>query len=120
MKPARNLICITCPNGCRLTAEFGADGAVASVSGGTCKRGADYAIQECAAPKRMVATLARIAGTRVPLSVKTSSPIPKEKISDCLAAIHALTTQPPIRIGDIILANACGTGIDIVATSSTP
>ena len=118
MSTERNLVCIVCPNGCRLTATLAEGGAVESVVGGVCKRGADYAAQECAAPKRMVATLARIAGRRAPLSVKTSGPIPKEKIKDCLAAIHASAAAAPVRIGDVILADVCGTGVDFVATSN--
>ena len=43
----RNLTCIVCPRGCQLTVELGADGAVLSVTGNTCPRGKQYAIDEC-------------------------------------------------------------------------
>ena len=47
------LICITCPLGCRLEAERGADGELL-VSGNHCPRGARYAREELLAPKRVV------------------------------------------------------------------
>jgi len=134
----RELICIVCPNGCRLSVEMeGAGGATASrlaennelrlagtasphlsVSGGLCKRGDTYAKQECVAPMRMVTTLVRVAGRRAPLSVKTAAPIPKDKIFAVLAAVHAVEVSAPVRIGAVIVADVCGTGVDIIATST--
>ncbi|MCL1909793.1 MAG: DUF1667 domain-containing protein [Kiritimatiellaeota bacterium] len=80
--------------------------------------GAKYAEEECVAPKRMVTTLVRVAGRRAPLSVKTAAPVPKEKIFDVLAAVHSAQAAPPARIGDVVLADVCGTGVDILATSA--
>ena len=123
----RELICVTCPNGCRLTVAVETDDCpsplptpprIVSVAGAVCKRGGEYAAQECVAPKRMVTTLVRVAERRAPLSVKTSAPIPKEMISEILAAAHTLTINSPIRIGDVVIADVCGTGTDIVATSA--
>ena len=111
------MICVTCPNGCRMTVEAD-EGKVLSVAGALCKRGAKYAEEECVAPKRMVTTLVRVAGRRAPLSVKTAAPVPKEKIFDVLAAVHSAQAAPPARIGDVVLADVCGTGVDILATSA--
>jgi len=88
-----------------------------SVKGALCKRGVKYATEECVAPKRMVTTLVRVGGRRAPLPVKTAAPVPKEKIFDILAAAHAACVTPPVRIGDVVVADVCGTGVDIVATS---
>jgi CxxC motif-containing protein len=112
------LTCIGCPMGCRLTAAL-ENGAVVSVGGAGCARGAVYARQECVRPLRTVTTLVRTRGRRAPLSVKTARPIPKEKIFACLARIHAAEAVPPVRIGDVIVRDVDGAGVDVVATMAT-
>ncbi len=109
------LTCIGCPMGCRLTAML-ENGAVVSVDGAGCARGVAYARQECVCPTRTVTTRMRIRGRRSPLCVKTAHPIPKEKIFECLFCIHAAEAVPPVRIGDVVVCNVCGTGVDAVAT----
>jgi len=89
-----------------------------SITGALCKRGVAYATEEVTAPKRMVTTLVQVAGRRMPLPVKTAAPVPKEKIFDILAATHAARVSAPVRIGDVVVADVCGTGVDIVATSA--
>jgi len=83
-----------------------------------CKRGVAYATEEVTAPKRMVTTLVRVAGRRMPLPVKTAAPIPKGKIFEALATIHAAGAAAPVKIGDVVVADVCGTGVDIVATGA--
>ena len=113
----RAVTCIGCPVGCRLTVRL-EHGKVAGVDGAGCGRGAVYAAQECVCPTRMVTTLVRVAGRREPLSVKTARPVPKEKIADCLDAIHGVCVTPPVRIGDVLVRDVCGTGADVVATGN--
>jgi len=50
------------------------------------------------------------------VSVKTREDIPKDKISECVKALKGITVKAPVRIGDVILSNVAGTGVDIVAT----
>ena len=50
---SREMICINCPMGCRLTVDD-ADKANITVTGNTCPRGVTYAVNEVTAPKRMV------------------------------------------------------------------
>lgn len=92
------------------------DGKVTTIDGAGCGRGAAYARQECVCPTRMVTSLVRVRGRRSPLSVKTAKPVPKELIFTCLEAIHRVTVTPPVRIGEVIVADVCGTGVDVVAT----
>ena len=101
--------------GCRLNVRL-EDGKVVSVEGAGCGRGAVYARQECVCPTRTVTTRVRVNGRRAPLSVKTAKPVPKERIFECLDAIHRVSVNPPVRIGDVVLADVCGTGVDVVAT----
>ena len=110
------VICINCPKGCEMTVERGADGSV-SVTGHTCPRGKEYGIAEMTNPTRMVTGLVRVAGTRRPLPVKTRTAIPKGKIAEVTNLLANTTVLPPKKIGDLVIENACGTGVDVVATA---
>ena len=111
------MICINCPKGCELDVERTADGTI-TVKGHTCPRGEAYGRAELENPTRMVTGLVRVAGMRKPLPVKTKSPVAKGKISDVLFAMHQATVQLPVRIGDVIVADVAGTGVDLVATAN--
>ena len=113
----RKLTCIVCPKGCDLTVSFGDDGAIENISGFTCPRGKDYAYAECTAPVRTVTTTVRCLDGAV-VSVKTSKPIPKEKIFEVMAQINAINANNSVKIGDIIIKNVANTDADIVATSN--
>ena len=112
----RKLTCIVCPKGCDLIVSFGDDGKIENISGFTCPRGKDYAYAECTAPVRTVTTTVRCEDGEV-VSVKTSAPIPKGMIFEVMTAINAVNANNGVKIGDIIIKNVCGTGVDVVATS---
>ena len=112
----RTLTCIGCPMGCQLTAEL-QNGAVVSVSGNTCKRGEDYARKECVAPMRTVTGTVRLTDGRI-LPVRTAADIPKEKVFDAAAAFNSFHPTPPLAIGDLVIADVCGTGVAVVATKN--
>ena len=59
------LTCINCPVGCRLNVTM-ENGAVVSVTGNQCKRGATYARQECVDSQRMITAVIPVAGSKVP------------------------------------------------------
>ena len=50
------------------------------------------------------------------VSVKTREDIPKDKIFACVQALKDVVVEAPVHIGDVILSNVAGTGVDIVAT----
>lgn len=110
------MICINCPRGCELDVTESGDGV--TVVGNACPRGEEYGRSELVNPTRMVTGLVRIAGMRKPLPVKTRTPIPKGRIDDVLFALHQTTVQLPVRIGDVIVPDVAGTGIDVVATAN--
>ena len=114
----RIITCINCPMGCRMTVALDGEGAVRSVSGNTCARGEKYARQEVTAPVRMVTAVVPVEGSVCPLSVKTREPIPKGKIAACMAALRELRLTLPVRAGDVVLPDVCGTGVDVIATRS--
>jgi CxxC motif-containing protein len=113
----RHLTCISCPIGCALTVTL-EDGAVTAVEGNTCPRGKAYAESEVLHPARVLTTTVRVGEGYACLPVKSAAPLPKERLMECMALINAVRVQPPVRIGDVVLANVGGTGVDIVATGN--
>ena len=112
----RELTCIGCPMGCPLVVEL-KDGEVVSVSGNTCPRGDIYARKEVTNPTRIVTSSVRVEGGQLAaVSVKTKEDIPKGKIFDIAKALKEVTVKAPVHIGDIILQDVVGTGVDVIAT----
>jgi CxxC motif-containing protein len=114
----RELTCISCPIGCHLQVDM-EDGKVVKVTGNTCKRGQVYGEKECTNPTRIVTSSVRVIGGKLDVvSIKTARDIPKGKIFDCVEALKGLEVNAPVKIGDIILENAAGTGVSIIATKN--
>jgi len=114
MNKHSKIICISCPVGCILTVCSGGD---IEVTGHQCNAGIQYAKEEITNPTRNIATSVRVAGGAMPmLSVKTARPIPKGAIRAVVDAVHRVSVVAPVRIGDVVLADAAGTGVDVVAT----
>lgn len=114
----RKLTCIGCPMGCPLTVTMEA-GEVISVTGNTCKRGDIYARKEVTNPTRIVTSTVRVTGGDADMvSVKTKEDIPKGKIFECVKALKTVEVPAPVHIGDVLLKDVAGTGVDIVATKN--
>ncbi len=111
-----DLICIKCPIGCHMRAEM-EDGEL-RLTGNTCKKGKQYAQEELTAPKRIVTCLLSVEGGDQPLSVKTASGVPKEKIFDCIREIKSLKLSAPVPIGKVLIENILGTGDNVIATKT--
>lgn len=124
----KELICITCPKGCHLKV----DEETFAVTGNSCPRGAVYGANELRNPVRVVTSTVVVltspdkgrgtgeAGGGVPrrLPVKTDRPIPKEKMFEVMAEIAKVRVKPPVKIGDVLIANVSGTDGNIVATKN--
>ena len=111
----RELTCIGCPLGCALTVTMDGD-TVSSVTGNTCPRGDAYARKEVTNPTRIVTSTVRVNGGVCPMvNVKTASDMRKDKIFACTEALKDVVATAPVKIGDVLLANVAGTGVDIVA-----
>ena len=112
------LTCIRCPIGCLLTVTERSDGTL-DVEGNTCKRGEEYGRKELSNPTRIVTSTVRVKnGSHFMVSVKTKEDVPKGKMKDCREALKGIEVEAPIHIGEVILSNVAGTGVDIVATKS--
>ena len=113
----RTLTCIICPRGCTLTAEI-ENGQVA-VTGHTCPKGAEYAVNEVLHPMRTVTATIRVSNRRdTMVSVKTAAPVPKDRMMDVMAVLRKTNLEAPISIGQILLPDIEGSAI--IATKSLP
>ncbi|MDR1409287.1 MAG: DUF1667 domain-containing protein [Oscillospiraceae bacterium] len=107
------IICIVCPNGCRM--EASGEGGNLQVSGNLCPKGIDFAKAEITAPMRsLTTTVATVFPESPRLPVKTRSEIPKGKVMEAMAKIRTVVVHEPKKVGDVILPDVFGT--DIIAT----
>ncbi len=100
--------------GCDLTVET-ENGVPVSVSGNTCPIGKKYAEEEVTAPKRTVTSTA-LSDVGVPVPVKTAAAVPKDRIFDVVRDIKAARPSLPVEIGDVVVPDAAGVGVPVVAT----
>ncbi|MBD3391337.1 MAG: DUF1667 domain-containing protein [Chitinivibrionales bacterium] len=118
-RPPMNIVCIVCPNGCRLTVRKAARGTV--VTGNQCARGAGYGIQEATDPKRVVTAVARTSSSDWPcVPVKTSGPVSRDRIKRVLKAVYGLRIDLPVTRGDMCIKNVEKTGVSVVFTRTLP
>lgn len=111
------LTCIRCPKGCQVTVTL-EGGEVTAVTGNGCPRGDAYARKEVTDPTRVVTTVVPVSGSSVArmVSVKTAGDVPKAKVLDVVRALSSVSMAAPVHIGEVVLADVCGTGVDVVAT----
>ena len=117
----KNIICVACPMGCGVTVELDDNGTIVSVTGNTCKRGDAYARTEITNPVRSLATTIKVEGgvfNVVPC--KSAGALPKDKIFDCMEVINSVCAKAPVKLGDVLVSDILGTGVDIVATNHCP
>lgn len=112
------------------------------ISGHSCTRGYEYAVSECINPVRTLTTTIRLLyedpdaahnpeksrnhdGVRnnartLPalVPVKSSAPLPKGLLKECMKVVNSAAARPPVRIGDVIIRDILGTGADIIATAN--
>ena len=73
--------------------------------------------QERGAKGNISTTVALKGAERPVCPVKTSVPIPKEKIFEVMELCKRASVTAPVRIGDVIIKNVAGTGADILSTA---
>ena len=113
----RKFICVSCPLGCGLTVTLDDAGEVTKVEGNTCPRGASYARSEVKDPRRVFASTVRVKGGKLPVCpVRSKTPAPKGKLFGIARAVAELNVEAPVKIGQVLIHNVCGTDVDIVAS----
>ena len=111
----KNLVCVVCPIGCRLKITGAADNL--DVSGNKCPKGVVYAHDEITNPVRMVCTTVKIkGGIHKVVTVKTDKPIPDKYKLEVVKAVNGIELTSPVKMGDVVLADLFGTGVNIVTT----
>ncbi len=119
MNMKKQMTCIVCPMGCQLEVTYGMNTLGTpcdiSVSGNTCRRGATYATEELVSPRRTLTTTVRTSAGGELLSVKTSAPIPKDKLFAAMELANAAVAQLPIRAGDAIINDFILPGVALIA-----
>lgn len=114
----KEIICTVCPRGCHIIVEGEGD-KILSVEGHTCKRGLEFATAEFSHPVRILTTTVKIADAANDLlPVRSSQPLPKEKLFECMEVIRGTQVSLPVARYDVVIADICGTGVDIVATKA--
>ena len=110
----KELICIVCPVGCRLTVSGTLDDL--QVSGEQCKRGIAHAHEEITNPTRMVCTTVKIeGGIHNVIPVRTDKPIPDKYKLEVVKAVKNIVLTSPVTMGEIIIADLFGTGVNLIA-----
>lgn len=116
----KDIICIHCPKGCRVSIDFSEnenDKVINSITGYGCKKGLEYVQEEIRNPSRIITTTVKVInGDLSLLPVKTEKGIPKELIFSAMNEIRNIEVEAPVKVGQIIRNNLLNTGIDIIAT----
>jgi len=118
MTNEKRITCVVCPIGCKILIKT--DGTRFKIlEGNKCKKGIEYARNEALDPRRMLTTSVLIEDGEWPLvSVKSSQPIPKEKVFTVLKEIKKTIAKAPIKSGQMVISNVADTNIDIIATKT--
>ncbi|MBI2871686.1 MAG: DUF1667 domain-containing protein [Chloroflexi bacterium] len=110
------LICAVCPVGCHVTAEWN-ETDLLDVQQAACKLAWPYIRSEIFDPRRVVTSSVPVVGGEIPLvSVKTDSPVPKDRMRDVMQSLAQVTVQAPVNVGDVVVSNILGLGANIRAT----
>ena len=114
------MICIVCPLGCELEVEVDSErGEIIDITGFRCSKGREYAIREVTDPRRVLMTIVKVRGGRLPIvSVKTAEPIPKDMLLGAVRAVSRIVVDAPVKVGDTIVGNLLGSGVPVVATNN--
>jgi CxxC motif-containing protein len=112
----RELTCIECPQGCRLTVEI-ENGKALKVTGNKCPRGEAYGRQEVENPVRTFTSSVLTSGLDIKmLPVRTSGAIPKDKMLPAMDEVRGILVTEPVPEGGIIKENFLGiAGVNLIA-----
>ena len=113
----KKFICIMCPLGCEVTVKSDASGQITEILGNSCKKGENYVSDEFKKPMRILTSTVSVEGDHLArLPVRTSGLIPKDRIFDCMKEILKVRVKAPIKLGDKMIENIRGLGVDVIAT----
>ncbi len=112
----KNITCIECPKGCALRVDI-ENCRVVKVEGKQCPKGEIYAYAEIENPTRILTATVLAKGLPLRLvPVRTDKPIPKIKIFEAMEEIRQMRIEKPLKIGETIVGNFLGLGVNLIAT----
>jgi CxxC motif-containing protein len=112
----KKITCIECPTGCRLTIDV-ENYKVIKVSGNECPKGENYAISEIESPQRILTATVLAQGLDLKMiPIRTDKAILKSRIFEAMGEIKKIRVNKPLNVGDIIIKNFLGSGVNIIAT----
>lgn len=112
----RELTCVVCPVGCRARV-YVEGGKAVRWENLECRAGEEYVKREVELPLRDFFTVLRVKGGGV-LPVRSTGPLPREKLREAVRRLAAVEVEGPVRVGDVIVRNLLG--VDVVATWEVP
>lgn len=116
----KDLVCIACPLGCRLTVSGSAEDGW-QVAGNRCPKGVEYGKEEAASPRRTVTAVVRTDSSEFPCApVRTARPLPRELMRELLIDLSRMRVSLPAVAGDVLIRDYRGTGVGVVLTRSLP
>jgi CxxC motif-containing protein len=109
--------CIVCPVSCRITVEEQGDDF--KIEGYTCNRGRDFARMEHTDPTRVLTSTVKVIGCNIKrLPIISAKEVPKHKLRECLDMVYKATVKPPVKCGDVVISDICGTGVNVLAAKN--
>jgi CxxC motif-containing protein len=112
----KHFTCVICPLGCEIDVEL-QNGNVVSMEGNKCQKGKEFVLQELEEAMRILTTTVPIKGAKwAMLPVRTDKPIPKRLLFKVIEQLADIKLQAPVKMYDVVLKNAAGTGVDVIAT----
>lgn len=118
MLETKELICVNCPKGCRITVTLN-DGKVEDIKGYSCDKGKRYASQETIRPMRVLTSTVKLdEGKMRVLPVMTNKEIPLDMCKEAMEEIRKIRVTAPVKINDVIIPHFLGTDADLIASRS--
>ena len=113
----KELTCVVCPAGCRITVVLNDDNTIASMEGYTCARGKTYAANEVTHPVRTLTSTVTVetAEGKKMLPVRTDAGIPKESLFDAMKLVRACRAKAPVHAGDVLIPDFIEKGTNLIA-----
>ncbi len=117
MKTKREIVCIICPNGCRMNVIIDEQNKVEKVENALCTNGRTYAQKEVQCPERSLTSTVKVTGGNHPLvSVRSEKPIPKDKLMVAVAELRSIELTAPVDFHQVVIDDVAGTGVKIITT----
>lgn len=115
----KKFTCVVCPIGCELSISYDENDMSpekCTVTGNSCPRGEKYAKSEIIHPERTLTSTVKTNSKVLPmLPVKTSVPIPKDKMFEAMQLLNTITVSVPVKSGDTVYRDFVVQGTNLTA-----